>query len=201
MPAIALSADGAYLFLALEDGDGDQIIAKADVTALSTWTAVYEPGAGSAANIMTVPSDPDKMLFYGNFDTDVVLVEHTISGPTNTDISPASLGAAVANAAAVNPSNADEIIITVNDPEQDIEYTSDGGANWEVWDAVGFDPTALAALWSGAYDYHRYFVTGQLIGSAQLLYSPNAGYSVYDYTGLMAVADALSLEATEQKTL
>ncbi len=69
MAAIATSADGNHIFMALEDGSGNQVIVKAARSDLSTWTEVYAPGAGSAANVAMVPSDPDAMLFYGNFGT------------------------------------------------------------------------------------------------------------------------------------
>lgn len=198
MSAIAASADGAYIFLALEDGSGNQIIAKAARSDLSTWSAAYQPGAGSACNVAPVPGDADKMLFYGNFDTDVVVILHTISTGANTDISPASLGAKVVNTLAVNPSNSDEIIITV-DTDEDILYTADGGDNWATWDAaLGFDATALYLLWSGAYEYHRYFTAGN-DGTVVLVYSPNEGASDYDYTGaaLAATANVVSIDITE----
>lgn len=201
MAAITTNASGEYLFLALETSGGNQIIAKAATTDLSTWTAAYQPGTGSAANILPVPGNADLMLFYGNFGTDIVLVRHTISTGANEDISPASLGSNVVNALAVNPSNAAEIVIAVNGA-QDIMYTADGGANWATWDSLlGFDATALALLWSGDYDYHRYFAAGVLITDAQLLYTPNEGYSTYDYTGTMTVANVTNLEWTEENQL
>lgn len=200
MSAIATSADGAYVFLALEDGDGFQIILKAVRADLSAWTAAYEPGAGSAANVAPVPCNPDKMLFYGNFDTDIVVILHTISTGDNTDISPASLGANIVNTLAVNPSSADEIIITTE--SETVQYTGDGGDNWSELDgAIGFAATALAVLWSGDYDYHRLFVAGQTGPVAQLLYSPNECASYGDYTGSMSVTNIASLVATEEDQL
>jgi len=199
MPALATSADGAYVFMALEDASGNQVIVKAARTDLSTWSAAYQPGAGSAANVAQVAGNPDKMLFYGNFGTDVTVVMHTISTATNTDISPASLGAKVVNTAAVNPSDEDEIVISI-DTDQDLKHTSDGGTTWTAWDAtLGFDATALFALWSGAYFLHRYFVAGQVAGPAgELRYSPNEGSSDADKTGAMSVTDVSGVEVTEE---
>lgn len=173
MSAISTNADGSYIFTALEDASGNQVIARAARSDLSTWTAVYEPGAGSAYGTAPVLSDPDLMLFYGNFGTDVTVILHTISTGTNTDISPAGLGAKVVNTCAVNPANASEIVITV-DTDQDMLYTDDQGSNWSTWDAaLGFDATALAMLWSGAYWPHRVFVAGNNGTDIDLLYSPN----------------------------
>lgn len=201
MSAIATNANGEYLFLALETSGGLPIIVSAATTDLAIWTAVYQPGAGSVANVLPVSGNPDLMLFYGNFGTDIVVVQHTVSTAANVNISPASLGSAVVNTAAVNPSNFDEIIITVNTAE-DVYYTADGGTTWTAWDTLlGFDATALAALWSGDYDYHRYFTAGVLITTAQLLYSPNEGESTYDYTGTMSVANVTNLEWTEENKI
>lgn len=198
MPAIATSADGAYIFLALEDSSGNQVIARAARTDLSTWTAAYEPGGGSAANVAMIPSNPDKMFFYGNFGTDVVIIMHTISTNDNSDISPSSLGAKVVNTLAVNPSDENELMCTV-DTDQDLLYSTDQGSNWSTLDAtLGFDGTALEALWSGSYWLHRYFVAGQVAGPAgQLRYSPNQGSSDADVTGAMSVTDIVNVEVTE----
>lgn len=201
MPAIATTADGAYVYLALEDGSGNPVIARAARSDLSAWEAVYEPGAGSAANVAQVPSDPDKMLFYGNFGTDVVVLEHTVSTGAESDISPASLAAKVVNTLAVDPSNADKITLTV-DTDQDLLYTLDGGSNWSTADdALGFDATAAAVLWSGDYSPSRLFAAGQVTGAAVLYYSPNAGASWGDYTGSMAATDVVALATTEENQL
>jgi hypothetical protein len=199
MAAIATNADGNTLFLALEDGSGNPVIVSAARSDLTTWTAVYEPGAGSAANLVAVPSDADAMLFYGNFGTDVTVIKHTISTGTNTDISPSSLGAKEVNTLAVNPSNADEIVIGI-DTDQDLEYTDDGGTTWTEWDnALGGDATALWVLWSGAYFPHRYFVGLDNATTLDILYSPNEGASDTDVSGATvgALTNISALEATE----
>lgn len=197
MSAIATSADGAYIFAALEDSSGFQVIARAARSDLSTWTAVYAPGAGSACGVVPVPSDADKMLFYGNFGTDVVLILHDIDAGTNTDISPASLGVNVVNTCAVNPANnANEIVITV-DTDQDMLYTDDQGSSWTAWNAaLGFDATALFMLWSGAYWPHRVFVGGDNGSNLDLLYSPNEMTQSADRASgsLASAADICSVE-------
>jgi len=201
MSAIATTADGNYIYLALEDTNGNQVISRAARSDLSTWTTIYQPGAGSAANIAPVPSDPDKMLFYGNFDTDVVVVEHTVSTGAESDISPASLAAKEVNTLAVNPSDANEIVITV-DTDEDLKYSDDGGSTWSDWDAtLTFDATALALLWSGDYSLHRLFASGQVTGSAVLYYSPNEASGWADYTGSMSATDVVALAVTMEADL
>lgn len=200
MPALATNADGNYIFMAVEDeSTGNQLIVKAARADLSTWSVAYEPGAGSASNVAAVPGNPDLMLFYGNFDTDVTVILYTISTDTATDISPASLGAAAVNTLAVNPSNSDEIIITVNTSE-DLLYTSDGGDNWATWNAaLGFDATALWVLWSGQYEPYRIFTAGDDGATLNLLYSPNEGISFDDKAGatLGALANVTNIEVIE----
>ncbi len=198
MPAIATDASGDNIFLALEDGSGNQLVVKIS-RALSSQTTVYSPGGGSACNVATVPSEPDSMYFYGNFGTDVTILKHTVSTGAETDISPASLGAKEVNTLVVNPSDADEFVIGV-DTDEDLEYTSDGGTSYTEWDAtLGFDATALAVLFSGAYMPHRYFVAGDNTTTLDILYSPNEGSSDSDVSGATvgALTNISGLEFTE----
>lgn len=175
MATIATSADGEYIFIALEDLDGLPLIARASRDDLSTWSSVYAPGAGTAANIMPCVAKPDLMFFYGNFGSGVQVIEHVVSTGAETNISPAGLTTKVVNALAINPSNSEEIAITVN-TDQDLKYSSDGGTNWSDWSAaLGFDATALAVLWSGQYQLNRYLVAGDNGADLDLLYSPNQG--------------------------
>lgn len=199
MAAIATNADGQNIYLALEDTLGNQIIATAARSDLSTWTAAYNPGGGSACNVATVHADLDQMLFYGNFGTDVTVIKHTISTTTNTDISPASLGAKIVNVAQVNPSDSTEIVIGVS-TDQDLTHTTDNGTTWTAWDAaLGFNPTALWVLWSGPYFLHRYFVAGDNLTTLDILYSPNEGSADTDVSGatIGALTNIASVECTE----
>lgn len=183
MAAIAVSADGLNIFLGLEDGSGFPVIAKAVRSDLATFSAAYSPGAGSAANVAAAAGEPDVMYFYGNFGTDVTVIKHTISGPTNDDISPASLGAKVVNTLEVDPSDANRLIITV-DTDQDLLETEDAGSNWVALnETLGLDATALKVFWSGDYDYHRLWLGGQVTGAAAARYSPNEGTTLSDVTG------------------
>lgn len=197
MAAITFSADGANVYIAAEGNTGDQVIFGAAASDLSAWAKTYEPLAGSAANVLADPANPDQMFFYGNFGTNVVLLRYDISAATTTDLSPASQGSNAANGLAINPSNPDELVLGIG-TAQDLKYSNDGGATWSDWDAaLGLDPTALAVLWSGAYAYHRYFVAGQVTGAAELDYSPCEGLSSANVTGSLAAANIVSLEATE----
>lgn len=198
MSAIAVSADGNFIVVALEDTvSGNQLIARAARSGLSDWTAAYDPGGGSAANVAAVPANPDKMIFYGNFGTDIGVILHTISTGVNSDISPASLGAKVVNTLQVNPSpNVAELIATV-DTDQDLVHTADAGTTWETLNAaLGFNATALWVLWSGVYYPHRLFVAGDNGANLDLLYSPNEGFSSQDFAGagLGAAANIVGVE-------
>ena len=176
MPAIRCSSDGLAVFVAAEDVvTGFPVVFQMDA-ATHLFSSAYEPGAGSAVNVQSVAANPDKMLFYGNFGTDVVVVSYEISTGLATDISPAGRGAAVVNCASVNSSNEDEINITVN-TEQTFRDTSNGGASWITRDAaMGFDATALLVLWSSDYELYRYFACGENGGGdLEVQYSPNEG--------------------------
>ena len=174
MAAIATSADGAYIFMALENSSGQPVIVKCSRDDLATFTAAYDPGAGTSGNVASVPGNPDLMLFYGNFGTDVTVILYTISTDTPADISPASLGAKVVNTLAVNPSNAEEIMITV-DTDQDFLFTQDQGQTWETLSAtLGFDATALHVRWPGGYEENIAYIGGTPAAS-QLLFTPNEG--------------------------
>jgi len=190
MSAIAISSDGAVVFLALQNvATGDQIIAKASRGDLSAWSAAYSPGDGTSANVVMVPHDIDKMLFYGNFGTNVVVLSHTISTVANADISPVSLAAKVVNTIQSNPGDANEIVATV-DTDQDMLRTGDLGATaWDVWEAaLSFDATALWLLWSGLFYPHRFFAAGYDGANNDLLYSPNEGSSNSDFAGASLAA-------------
>jgi len=199
MAAIATSADGDYIFLALEDSGGFPAFLQAARSDLATFSEVYAPGAGSAANVTPSPSNPDIVLFHGNFGTDLTVSTYTISTDTVADISPSSLGAKVANNLAINPSGGSEAVITV-DTDQDITHTTDGGTTWTAWDAaLGFNATALWVLWSGVYYPHRYFVAGDNLTTLDILYSPNEGAGSTDVSGATvgALTNISALEATE----
>lgn len=198
MAAISTSADGNYIFLALENGSGQPVIAKCARSNLSAFSAAYNPAAGTVANVAQVPSEPDKMLFYGHSGTDVQVIEHAIAAGSNTNVSPASLAAKVVNCLEANPSDSDEWWLTIA-TDQDAFRTTDGGTNYTSLDTtLGFDPTALEVLWSGAYNLDRAFVAGKPV-SVQLQYTPNELAAKADEASaaLAATANICSIETTE----
>lgn len=201
MAAITYSPDGTNIFIAAEDSStGFQVVLKAAVTDFTTWTAVYSPGAGSAANVMASPTNSDIIYFYGNFDTDVVILEHTISTGAEVDISPASLGAKEVNVLAVNPTalydGSIEIVAHVN-TDSDVIYSDDSGATWTTWDATsGMLPaTALEVVWGGNYFPHGYIIAGNFIGTANVVVSPNEGASNSAIPGITAT-DFIGIQFT-----
>lgn len=198
MSAIAVSQDGAVVFLALEDGSGNSVVVKCERDDLTTFTAAYAPGAGTACNVIAT-GDPDVMFFYGNFGSGIQVVEHIISTGVNTNISPSGLTTKVINALAVNPSNISEIWATVN-TDQDLLGTIDGGATWDTLNAaLGINPTSLLVLWAGDYDDSRGFIGGTVAGVTELLYTPNEGASYGDYAGA-ALDGAAAIVGMEGKS-
>jgi hypothetical protein len=183
MAAIAVSADGENIYLALEDGSGFPVIAKTTRDDLSTFTAVYAPGAGTAANVAGVPSDADLMYFYGNFGSGAQVLKHVVSTGAETNISPTGLTTKVVNTLEVDPSDANIMQITVN-TDQDLLASYDQGATWITLNAaVGFDVTAQRVFWAGDYDYDRAWLGGAAAGAAEARYSPNEGSYLSDVTG------------------
>lgn len=182
MSAIAVSQDGAAIFLALEDGSGNSVVAKCERDNLATFSEVYAPGAGTACNVLAT-GDPDLMLFYGNFGSGIQVVKHVISTGAETNISPSGLTTKVVNACAVNPSDPAEIWLTVN-TDQDLLGTIDGGTAWSTLNAaLGINPASLLVFWAGDYNDNRAFIGGTVTGVTELLYTPNEGGSYGDYAG------------------
>ncbi len=202
--SLATSSDGGNIFVALNNADGFPVMVQTTRDDPETFTKSYNPGAGSASNVTASPSNPDIMLFYGNFGTDLTVATYTISTDTVADISPASLSSKVVNTLAINPDGVSEAIITV-DTDQDLKRTNDGGVTWTDWDAaLGFDATALWPLWSGLYFPHRYFVGGEVGGGdLDLLYSNNEGASSENFEGtaLGILGGITAIEATEEGSI
>jgi hypothetical protein len=193
MAAIVTSSDGAYIFMALEDSSGFPVIARAARSNPTTWTSVYAPGAGTAANVASVPGNADLMLFYGNFGSGVQIVKHTVSTGAEVNISPTGLTTKIVNALAVNPSDPNEIIIAVG-TDQDLLRTIDLGANWTtLYATLGFNATGLAVRWD---DPDRAFVAGYDGADVDLLYTPNEGESIADVAGA-ALKAALGVVGVE----
>ncbi len=193
MPAIVTNASGDYVFLALENSAGFPVVVKASRDDLSNWTAVYSPGAGSACNVASVPSNDDLILFYGNFGSGVQILSHTVSTGAEVNISPADLTTKVVNTLCPNPSDPNEFIITTN-TDNDLLHTADLGATYTtLYATLGFGATGLAVRWD---DPDRVYVAGYDGADVDLLYSPNAGAYFTDVSGaaLKAASDVTNLE-------
>jgi hypothetical protein len=189
MSVISANGDGNYIFLALEDASGFQVVVRCLRATLGDWEEAYRPAAGSAGNVAIVVPNSDAIFMHGNFDTDVVILTHTISTYVNTDLSPGTLGAKVCNTLESNPSGIGEAWATI-DTDEDLIRTQDAGATWPAIDAaLGFDPTALDVLWSGGYALDRGFIAGKP-AAVELQYTPSEGADKQDLAnaGLAAVA-------------
>jgi len=195
LSAIAVSADGDNIFLALENGSGFPVFVKASRSDLSTWTSVYAPGAGSSANVASVPADADKMLFFGYFGSGAQVISHTVSTGAEVNISPAGLTTKIVNALVSNPSDPNEIDITVG-TDQDLLTTVNLGTAWStLYATLGVNATAMAVRWD---DPDRVFVAGYDGADVDLLFSPNEGSTVSDVSGaaLKAALNVTNVELT-----
>ena len=197
MAAIAVSADGDNIYLALENASAQPVIVRATRPDTPgdpvSFIAAYNPGAGSAANVASVPGNPDKMLFYGYFGSGVQVVSHTISTGAEINISPAGLTTKVVNCLVSNPSDPNELAITVN-TDQDLLHSTNLGTAWAtLYATLAFNPTGLAMRWD---DPDRAFVAGYDGADVDLLYTPNQGDTFADVSGA-ALKAALNVTNVE----
>lgn len=166
MSMLKATADGAFLFIALEDdATGFQLIFKIvrPTSSTPTTTLVYEPGGGSAGNI-TPTTDNDLVIFNGNFNTDVGVIRHAITAGTNTDITPATIGADVIQPAEVDPNFTGGILVW-NDTDSDLLETEDAGVSWTTLrsDAGLIAASSLGGmdvLFKGNFQDHNIYVVG-----------------------------------------
>jgi hypothetical protein len=195
MAAIAVSADGNQIFLALENGSGQPLIAMCERDDLATFIAVYNPAAGSAGNVLA-SSDPDVMFFYGYFGSGYRVLKYVISTDTVSNISPSGVATYIVNSLAVNPADANELWATIN-TDQDLRHTTDGGTAWETLNAgLGLNPTALLVVPGGEGEPPVIYIAGNDGVTTVLLYSPNNGISFNDVSGvsLAGTANIIGLE-------
>ena len=198
MSKLEASQNGVFLFLALEDdATGNQLIFKIDRPTSSTPNTVtaYEPADGSAGNVAST-GDPNRMVFHGNFGTDVGVVDHAIVAGTNTDISPTSIGAELIQPLEVDPSDIQHIV-AINRNDQDALETEDTGANWATLNAaLGVTVDAMALVFLGAYFPFGGFIGGNDGVDENLSYSPNEFSSLRDdaSAALKAVGGIVSVD-------
>jgi hypothetical protein len=198
MSMLEVSQDGAFVFVALQDNaTGDQLIFKITRPTSTTPTTVtaYEPAGGSAGNVAPT-GDPDRMIFHGNFGTDIGVVDHAIAAGTNTDISPTSIGVELIQPLKVDPNDIQHIV-AINRNDQDALETEDTGANWTAINAtLGQNVDAMDLLFFGAYFPFGGFFGGNDGVDENLEYTPNEFVNLREDTSvaLKAVGSIVSID-------
>jgi len=185
MSVLSTSTDEQFLFVALEDSAGLQLIKKLQVPSL-TITDAFVAGAGTASNVLQHPTDEDFVYFYGQFGASINVIKHTISSVTNTDISIPITN--VINSLAVNPSNDQQLYAYANS-NQSLYLTIDGGTAWNVVNGgVGLSAiTQIITLWSIVPSPNRLFASGDDTINSIINYTPNGGVSGINLrSGLLA---------------
>lgn len=198
MSILETSQDGAFVFVALEDNaTGNQIIFKIvrPTSTTPTTTMAYQPKSGTAGNVART-GDPDRMVWHGNFGTDVGVIDHAIAAGTNTDISPTSIGAELIQPLRVDKDDIQHIV-AVNRNDQDMLDTEDGGTTWNTKNsALGQSPDAMGILFLGQYFPWGGFVGGNDGVDESLDYSANEFNSFREDTsaGLQGVGSIVGIE-------
>ncbi len=196
--AMGVAQSGAFLFFALEDENtGNQIVLKVvrPTSTTPSTAVVYNPGSGSSGNIVSL-GDPDRMLFYGNFGTDIGVIDHVISSVTNNDISPTSIGAKLIQP--LNPDLGDiDHIVAINRDDQDAIETTDGGSNWSTLNAaIVITADAMASFFHGQYFPGGSFIGGNDGVDERLSYTPNEFADLFEHSSaaLQAVGSIVSID-------
>lgn len=200
MSILETSQDGAFVFVALQDNaTGNQLIFKITRPTSTTPTTVtaYEPGGGSAGNVAQT-GNPDRMIFHGNFGTDIGVIDHAIAAATNTDVSPTSIGAKKIMPLQVDPSDLNHIV-AINQDDQDALETDDLGANWSTLNAaLGVTVEAMALMFFGAFFPFGGFIGGNDGVDENLSYTPNEFSGLRDdaSAALKAVGEITGIDLT-----
>ena len=162
-----------YLWRLRDDSTGNQVVfCLSPRPGTPVVSAVYNPGAGSAANVIAT-GDLDKMLWFGNFGSNVGVIEHAIVAASNTDISPTTIGTDEIQPIAVNPADPDHIV-AINEADQDALETTDGGTAWATLNAaLGQTVAAMAVAFFGSYFPFSSFIGGDDGTDTRLDYTPN----------------------------
>jgi hypothetical protein len=194
--ALGVSQDGSFVFVALEDTSSNQKILKITrpTSTVVTTAIVYDPGAGTSGNIAQT-GHPDRMIFFGNFGTDVGVIDHVISTETNNDISPASVGSKLIQPLRADPGDINHII-AINRDDQDAIETEDG-SSWSTLNAtLGITVDAMDVGFFGPYIDDVGVIGGNDGADENLSYSPNEFVSLREDTSaaLQAVGDIVSID-------
>ena len=194
--ALGISSDGENVFIALEDNSsGNQVVFKATRPASPTVSLIYAPGGGSAANIATTPNF-DKVVFHGNFGTDIGVINHTISTDAESDVSPTSIGAKIIAPLKVDDGN-DQHYVAINRNDQDAIETDDAGTAWSTLNAaLGQTTDAMDVAFFGAYYQLASFFGGNDGTDENLEYTPNEFSNLREDTSaaLKAVGSIVAID-------
>lgn len=195
--AMNVNQSGTHLFFAMEDIASNQVIYKIDrPTSTSPVTVkVYEPGGGTDGNIAKT-GNLDRMLFYGNFGTDIGVIDHAIAAVSNTDISPTSIGAKLIQPLRADPGDIQHII-AINRDDQDAIETEDGGSNWVTLNAtLGQNVDAMDMAFHGPNFPDTAFFGGNDGVDENLEYTPNEFADLREDTSaaLKAVGSIVSID-------
>jgi len=202
MTMLTTSQDGVFVFVALQDkATGNQVILKITrpTTTTPTTVAAYEPGGGSAGNVAATTS-PDRMIFHGNFGTDIGVIDHAVAAATNTDVSPTSIGAELIQPLQADPHDINHIV-AINRNDQDALESTDLGTNWTVINAaLGQAVDAMDLLFLGAYFPWGGFIAGDDGVDPNLSYFPAEFANGREDTssGLKAVAAIVNIDVAPE---
>lgn len=194
------SQDGNFVFVALEDADtSKELVFKVTrpTDTSPTVAKVYEPSGGSNISIAQT-GDPDRMVFHGNFASNVGVIDHAIIAGTNTDITPSSpaIGTDWLFTLRVDPSDINHMVVNNADDETVFE-TTDGGSTWtEINSATGLTANAMDVIFQGAYFPFGAFIGGPDLSDENLSYTPNAFANLREDTSvaLKAVTAIVSID-------
>ncbi len=149
--------------------------------------AAYTPGSGSSANVVN-SGDSERFIFFGNFGSNIGVIDHDTSLVTNTDISPAAVGTKLVQPLSVNPAYIGNILAWIEDDE-DLFQTEDEGATWTSVRTDAGLVTVLQdmnVLFKGNFQNHNIYFVGD--GAS--------GVKVYE-----SLDEGITLTALENATL
>lgn len=198
MSILEVSQDGTRVFIALQDdATGFQEIFKITRPTSTTPTTakVYAPGAGTAGNVAQT-GDPDRMIFHGNFGTDVGIIDHAIVAVTNDDISPTSIGAELIQPLKVDLDDINHIV-AINRNDQDALETDNLGVSYATLNAtLGQSVDAMDLVFFGTYFPFGGFYGGNDGADENLQYTPNEFANLREDTSvaLKAVGSIVSID-------
>lgn len=177
--ALAVSADGKYVFIACEDTGGDQHIVRVSRPPVggggTTTLTVLSPSMAVSCGVIPT-SNPDRMYFIGD-----EVVRHSIASG-NTNIDPNSSPYTYAGRA--NPANPDNVMIA--DYYNGAVYETDnGGTSWTVIGAAIDEPFAIDVNFGGDVADNEIMLAIKTGGNNVIFWSPNNRASQTDEATVM----------------